>query len=61
MKIINEFYHHTSSVDKKKNNPQNKKTPVISPAAIISKSARIGMDCSISNFTKIGDKCIIGG
>jgi NDP-sugar pyrophosphorylase family protein len=28
--------------------------------AIILESARIGKNCTIGNFTKIGDKCIIG-
>jgi UDP-3-O-[3-hydroxymyristoyl] glucosamine N-acyltransferase len=28
--------------------------------AITLESARIGKNCSIGNFTKIGDKCIIG-
>ena len=44
----------------KKRNRQNEKILIVSPTATVSKSARIGKNCSIGNFTKIGDKCIIG-
>jgi len=59
MKIINEIYY-SPSVNKKKRNRQNEKILIVSPTATVSKSARIGKNCSIGNFTKIGDKCIIG-
>ncbi|MGB8642255.1 MAG: UDP-3-O-(3-hydroxymyristoyl)glucosamine N-acyltransferase [Nitrososphaeraceae archaeon] len=59
MKIINEIYY-SPSVNKKKRNRQNEKILIVSPTATVSKSARIGKNCSIGNYTKIGDKCIIG-
>jgi UDP-3-O-[3-hydroxymyristoyl] glucosamine N-acyltransferase len=59
MKIINEIYY-SPSVDRKKRNHLNKKIVAASPTSSISKSARIGKNCSIGDFTKIGDKCIIG-
>ncbi|MPZ05992.1 MAG: UDP-3-O-(3-hydroxymyristoyl)glucosamine N-acyltransferase [Nitrososphaeraceae archaeon] len=59
MKIINEIYY-SPSVNKKKRNRQNEEILIVSPTATLSKSARIGKNCTIGNFTKIGDKCIIG-
>jgi UDP-3-O-[3-hydroxymyristoyl] glucosamine N-acyltransferase len=59
MKIINEIYY-SPSVNKKKRNRQNEKILIVSPTATVSKSARIGKNCTIGNFTNIGDKCIIG-
>ena len=59
MKIINEIYY-SPSANKKKRTRQDDKVAVAPLASIISKSARIGKNCSIGNFTKIGDKCIIG-
>jgi UDP-3-O-[3-hydroxymyristoyl] glucosamine N-acyltransferase len=59
MKIINEIYY-SPSVNKRKRIRQNEKILTVSPTAIVSKSARIGKNCTIGNFTKIGDKCIIG-
>src|ERR671910_393066 len=59
MKIINEIYY-SPSFDKKKRTSQKDKIVVAPLMSIISKSARIGKNCSIGNFTKIGDKCIIG-
>ena len=59
MKIINEIYY-SPSFDKKKRTSQKDKIIAAPLTSIISKSARIGKNCSIGNFTKIGDKCIIG-
>ena len=59
MKIINEIYY-SPSVNRKKRNHLNKKIMAAPPTSSISKSARIGKNCSIGDFTKIGDKCIIG-
>ena len=59
MKIMNKIYY-SSFINKKKRTRQNNKIAVASLTSIISKSARIGKNCSIGNFTKIGDKCIIG-
>jgi UDP-3-O-[3-hydroxymyristoyl] glucosamine N-acyltransferase len=59
MKIINEIYY-SPSFDKKKRTSQNDKIASAPLTLIISKSARIGKNCSIGNFTKIGDKCTIG-
>jgi len=59
MKIINEIYY-SPSVNKKKRTRQTDKIIVAPQMSTISRSARIGKNCSIGNFTKIGDKCIIG-
>src|SRR5918996_367461 len=59
MKIINEIYY-SHSFDKKKRTSQNDKIASAPLTLIISKSARIGKNCSIGNFTKIGNKCTIG-
>jgi UDP-3-O-[3-hydroxymyristoyl] glucosamine N-acyltransferase len=59
MKIINEIYY-SPSVNKKKGIRQNDKIVTAPQMSAISRSARIGKNCSIGNFTKIGDKCIIG-
>ena len=59
MKIINEIYY-SPSVNRKKRNHLNKKIMAAPLTSSISKSARIGKNCSIGDFTKIGDKCIIG-
>ena len=59
MKIINEIYY-SPSVNRKKRNHLNKKIMAAPVTSFISKSARIGKNCSIGDFTKIGDKCIIG-
>ena len=59
MKIINEIYY-SPSFDKKKRTSQNDKIASAPLTLIISKSARIGKNCSIGNFTKIGNKCTIG-
>ena len=59
MKIMNKIYY-SPSINKRKRTRQNNKVAVASLTSIISKSARIGKNCSIGNFTKIGDKCIIG-
>jgi UDP-3-O-[3-hydroxymyristoyl] glucosamine N-acyltransferase len=58
MKIINEIYY-SPSVNKKKRIRQNDKIVTAHQMSAISRSARIGKNCSIGNFTKIGDKCII--
>ena len=50
IRIMNKLYGMESSI----------KHLGTAPTAQISKSARMGMNCSIGNFTKIGDKCIIG-
>jgi UDP-3-O-[3-hydroxymyristoyl] glucosamine N-acyltransferase len=34
--------------------------PVVSSTALISKSAKLGVNCSIGDFVKIGDNCVIG-
>jgi UDP-3-O-[3-hydroxymyristoyl] glucosamine N-acyltransferase len=60
MKIIKEIYYSSSSIDKKKKNRRSKKVTVVSPTARISKSAKIGKDCSIGNFSSIKDNCVIG-
>src|ERR687897_675079 len=59
MKIINEIYY-SPSVNRNKRSRQNDEIVVAPSMSTISKSARIGKNCSIGNFTKIGDKCIIG-
>ncbi len=59
MKIINEIYY-SPSVNKKKRIRQNDKIVTAPQMSAISRSARIGKNCSIGNFTKIGDKCTIG-
>jgi UDP-3-O-[3-hydroxymyristoyl] glucosamine N-acyltransferase len=59
MKIMNKIYY-SPSINRRKRTRQNNKVAVASLTSIISKSARIGKNCSIGNFTKIGDKCIIG-
>jgi UDP-3-O-[3-hydroxymyristoyl] glucosamine N-acyltransferase len=59
MKIINEIYY-SPSINRKKRNHLNKKIMAAPVTSCISKSARIGKNCSIGDFTKIGDKCIIG-
>ena len=59
MKVINEIYY-SPSVNKKKRTHQTDKIIVAPQMSTISRSARIGRNCSIDNFTKIGDKCIIG-
>jgi UDP-3-O-[3-hydroxymyristoyl] glucosamine N-acyltransferase len=59
MKIINEIYY-SPSFNKRKGSRHNDKVAAAPVTSIISKSARIGKNCSIGNFTKIGDKCIIG-
>ena len=60
MKIINEIYY-SPSANKKKRTHQNDDKIIVAPQmSTISRSARIGRNCSIGNFTKIGDKCIIG-
>jgi UDP-3-O-[3-hydroxymyristoyl] glucosamine N-acyltransferase len=59
MKIMNKIYY-SPSIDRRKRTRQNNKVAVAPQTSIISKSARIGKNCSIGNFTKIGDKCIIG-
>jgi UDP-3-O-[3-hydroxymyristoyl] glucosamine N-acyltransferase len=48
IKIINKIYN------------KNKKKVGISPTAIISKTATIGSDCYIGNYTVIGEDCKIG-
>jgi UDP-3-O-[3-hydroxymyristoyl] glucosamine N-acyltransferase len=61
MRIIKEIYYFSSSIDKKKKNRSKKVTVIsISPTARISKSAKIGKDCSIGNFSSIKDNCVIG-
>jgi UDP-3-O-[3-hydroxymyristoyl] glucosamine N-acyltransferase len=59
MKIINEIYY-SPSVNKKRRIRQNDKIVTAPQMSAISRSARIGKNCSIGNFTKIGDKCTIG-
>ena len=59
MKIINEIYY-SPSVGKRKGPRQNDKVAAAPVTSIISKSSRIGKNCSIGNFTRIGDKCTIG-
>jgi|GEM_PF-242366 len=59
MRIINEIYY-SPSVNEKKRTRQNNKIVAAHQMSAISRSARIGKNCSIGDFTKIGDKCIIG-
>ena len=39
---------------------KKKSIPSISPQAIISKTAKLGTDCTIGDFVKIGDNCNVG-
>jgi UDP-3-O-[3-hydroxymyristoyl] glucosamine N-acyltransferase len=39
---------------------KKKSMPSISPQAIISNSAKLGIDCTIGDFVKIGDNCTVG-
>jgi UDP-3-O-[3-hydroxymyristoyl] glucosamine N-acyltransferase len=59
MKIINEIYY-PSFIDKEKKSRYNKKITAVSPTAIISKSTKIGKNCSVGDLTIIKDNCIIG-
>lgn len=39
---------------------KKKSIPSISPQAIISRTAKLGTDCTIGDFVKIGDNCTVG-
>jgi UDP-3-O-[3-hydroxymyristoyl] glucosamine N-acyltransferase len=60
MKLLNEIHYSPRANKKSKNHQSESAILGSSPIVIISKSAKIGKNCSIGNFTKIGDNCVIG-